>query len=150
MFPQPIRHRRARRTDFDAIREILLASALPDLNSQRGGRRRFRNLVADLGADLYLAEIDGRVQGLVHITYSRHLLGETRARIELLAVAPAVRGRGAGRSLLALAAARARKRGCAALRCAIAADSDGGRFLAHTGWQIRGAALEFALGELAH
>lgn len=146
---RPIRHRRARRTDFDAVRAILMDNGLAETAAQRAELRRFRRLVADLGADLYVAEIDARVQGIVHVTYSRLLVGGPLARLELLAVAPEIRGHGVGRSLAALAASRARRRGCTALRCAAAPETPAARFLARTGWRVIGTALEFDLGDLA-
>src|SRR5689334_15065635 len=108
MFPQPIRHRRARRSDFDAISAIVAANGLPAPAAERAALRRFRNLVADLGADLYVAATGTQVLGVVHVTYSRRVIGGPRARLELLLVDPAERGRGVGRGLADLAATRAR------------------------------------------
>jgi N-acetylglutamate synthase-like GNAT family acetyltransferase len=146
MQPRPIRHRRARRSDFDAICALVESSGLSAPGPERAALRRFRRLVADLGADLYVAEIDARVRGVVHVTYTRHLAHSPQARLELLAVAPEARQRGVGRSLVAVAAARARRRGCAELRCGRAAATGEARaFLLHTGWQRAGEELEFDL-----
>jgi GNAT superfamily N-acetyltransferase len=149
MFHQPIRHRRARRTDFDAVSAILAASGLPAPQPERAGLRRFRRLVADLGADFYVAEIAARVVGLVHVTYGRRLIGGAHARLELLVVAPETRGQGVGRSLIQLAASRARRRGCAALRCTAAPDDQAAQFLGRVGWRPAGQELEFDLTDLA-
>lgn len=151
MHPRPIRHRRARRTDFDAIGVILAASGLPVPAPGRAALRRFRRLIADLGADLYVAETDARVLGVVHITYTRHLNGAPQARLEVLAVAPAARGQGVGRGLAALAAARARRRGCASLRCSAAVATDGARALLDRrfGWRAVGEEFEFDLADPA-
>jgi GNAT superfamily N-acetyltransferase len=150
MLPRPIRHRRARRTDFDTVAAILAASSLPAPAPGRAGLRRFRRLVADLGTDLYVAETDARVLGIVHITYVRPVSGAPRARLELLAVAADARGQGVGRGLAALAAARARRRGCTALRCSAAAAAEGPRaFLVRTGWGAVGEELEFDLADPA-
>jgi N-acetylglutamate synthase-like GNAT family acetyltransferase len=149
MFPQPIRYRRARRTDFAAISAILAASDLPALTPERAGLRRFRRLVADLGADLYVAEIATSVVGVVHVTYSRHVIGSPRARLELLVVAPETRRRGVGRGLAELATRRARRRGCAALRGTVAANTQAADFLARVGWRPVGQELEFDLADLA-
>jgi hypothetical protein len=109
MEPRPIRCRRARRTDADAIFALLApaASADPD----RRTRHRFRKLVADLGADCYVALRDQAVVGVVHVTYARHLLDGQRATVELL--------RAAGdqqddvvRALAGLVGERARRRHC--------------------------------------
>lgn len=146
MQPTPLRHRRARRADFDAIRALLESSGLSTLGQERADLRRFRRLVADLGADLYVAERDARVLGVVHVTYTRHLTRSPQARLQLLAVAPDARASGVGRALIALAAARARRRGCAALRCATAvAAAEARAFLDRTGWRRAGEELEFDL-----
>lgn len=145
-----VRHRRARRTDFDAIRTIVEASGLSAPALERTALRRFRRVVADLGADLYVAEVETRVIGVVHVTYARHLAGPAEAQLALLAVAPEVRRQGVGRGLVALAAARAQRRGCGALRCGAAAGSDHTRaFLGRTGWRGRGEMHEFDLADPA-
>ena len=150
MLALPIRQRRVRRTDFDAVCAVLAASGLPTPARERGALRRFRRLVADLGADLYLAERGATVLGLVHVTYTRHLSRPSRACIELLAVAPAVRGQRIGRRLVALVVARAQRRGCVALRYSVAPGDDGARaFLARTGWRSCGEQFEFDLADPA-
>jgi len=146
MPPTPIRHRRARRSDFDAIRALLESSGLAAPTPERAALRRFRRLVADLGADFYVAERDGRLLGVVHVTYTRHLTRSPRARLELLAVTPEARAGGVGRGLLALAAARARRRGCTALRCATpATPAEARAFLLRSGWRGAGEELEIDL-----
>jgi len=146
MQPTSVRHRRARRADFDAIRALLETSALSALGQERADLRRFRRLVADLGADLYVAERDTRVLGVVHVTYTRLLTRSPQARLQLLAVAPDARASGVGRALIALAAARARRRGCTALRCGTAlATPDARAFLERIGWRRTGEELEFDL-----
>src|SRR5512139_1710981 len=66
---RPIRCRRARRTDAEAAFALIdQGAAAPPLD--RAGRHRFRQLVADLGADCYVALIDETVVGLVHVTYA--------------------------------------------------------------------------------
>jgi len=150
MFPVVIQHRRARRTDVDAISAILTASRLPAPQSDRAGQRRFRRIVADLGADLYLAVAAARVVGVVHVSYARHLIAGPQARLELLIVAPDARRRGIGKGLAALAAMRARRRGCAALRCGAAAETDDGRaFLSRLGWRQAGEEFMFDLTDPA-
>jgi len=150
MPPRPIRLRRARRTDFDAIGVLLAGRVSTEWSAGRPALRRFRRVVADLGSDLYVAARDAQVVGVVHVTYARQLGGMPHARLEVLAVDPDARGHGLGRSLIALAVERARRRGCAALRCAAAADSDSARaFLAHAGWQASGAEFAFDLANPA-
>src|SRR5512143_3371571 len=89
---RPIRCRRARRTDAEAVFALLDHGAAPARPRDRAGRHRFRQLVADLGADCYVALIDETVVGLVHVTYARHLLDGQRATVELLLGPPTDRG----------------------------------------------------------
>lgn len=120
----------------------------PAAADTRAERSRFRRVVADLGVDLDVATIDGRIAGLVYVTYVRPLSGPPRATLELLAVAAAMRGRGVGRALLAAAIRRASRRGCADLRGA-PADDPGRDFLARFGWQPAGPQLQFDLPRTA-
>jgi hypothetical protein len=113
MEPRPIRCRRARRTDAEAVLALLDGGAGPGWELNRAGRHRFRQLVADLGADCYVAVRDETVVGLVHVTYARHLLDGQRATVELLLAAP---GEGAVPEALAhLLGERARRRRCRAI-----------------------------------
>lgn len=112
MHPRPIRCRRLRRTDADAVFALLEAAGLGDAAADRTRRHRFRLLAADLGGDCYVATIDETVVGVAHITYARHLLGGQRATVELLAVDPARPGAETVGALAALLAERARRRGC--------------------------------------
>lgn len=86
--------------------------ALPPV--ERRFLRRFRRLVADLGADLYVATRREAVAGCVHVTYSRQLLTGHRARIDLLAAAPQ-EPEAVVRALLETAIQRARRRDCVSL-----------------------------------
>lgn len=139
MISRPIRHRRVRRTDFAAVHALLDACGLPVPAADRAGLRRFRRVVADLGADLYVATVDERVAGIVHVTYRRDLRHGQQAQLVLLAVAPADRGHGVGRALAAWAMARARRRGCTRLECTPGAAADAAAaFLTALGWQTAG------------
>ena len=134
-----ISYRRARRTDFTAIVQVLGASGLPTPAPDRPTLRRFRRLIADLGTDLYIAEASGRLVGFVHLTYVRDITVGTRARMEALVVSPDVRRRGIGSSLTLLARRRGRRRGCHELLCSAAPSIVAVReFLAHDGWQPSG------------
>lgn len=117
MLARPHSIRRGRRTDFIAVMEILAASELPIPPADRATLRRFRNVVADLGCDLYVATIDERLVGVVHATYARQIVTYPLARIELLVVAPDVRRQGVGASLIRYIVTRARKRDCVGLSC---------------------------------
>jgi len=104
--------RRARRGDFDAICQVAADCGAPAPPRERSVLKRFRNLVADLGADLYVATKRERPVGFVHVAYDRDLLLGQRATIlALLGDSPETVG-----SLLALASKRAAGRGCRDLR----------------------------------
>jgi GNAT superfamily N-acetyltransferase len=142
MVLQPVQHRRVRRADFDSVRALLAESGLPSPTAERSDRHRFRRLMSDLGADLYLAERGLSALGIVHITYVRRLAAPAAARIELLLVSPPARLQGIGRGLVAFAVERARRRGCAVLRCRVGPGAEAARlFFGRTGW--RGGVEEF-------
>jgi len=107
--------RRGRRTDFSATMHLLASCGLPVPPPDRATLRRFRAIVADLGADFYVALVDGTVAGVVHLTYSRRLATRARAHLDLLLVTPAHRRVGVGTALLRFARKRAEKRDCAYL-----------------------------------
>jgi GNAT superfamily N-acetyltransferase len=134
-----LRIRRVRRTDFTAVMAMLAAAGVAVPPPERATLRRFRNIVADLGADFSLVLVDGTLAGLVHVTYARQLAQPPRATLEQLVVATPFRRRGVGSALLAFAAARAGKRGCTLL-CYAAARTDGEArsFLESGGLQCRG------------
>jgi GNAT superfamily N-acetyltransferase len=150
MFAQPIRHRRVRRADFDAVRALLADSGLPLPTAERSDRHRFRRLMSDLGADLYLAERGPSALGILHVTYVRRLAAPAAARIELLLVSPPVRLQGIGRGLLAFAIERARRRGCGVLRCRVGHGAEAARmFFGRTGWRGGAEEFEFDLAQSA-
>jgi len=109
---RPILCRRARRTDVDAVFSLFDGDGGMDRQLDRAGLHRFRRLVADLGADCYVAVVDETVVGLVHVTYARHLLDRQRATVELLRVTADARLGDVGAALARLVAERARRRGC--------------------------------------
>jgi N-acetylglutamate synthase-like GNAT family acetyltransferase len=106
--------RRGRRQDFAPVMRLLGADVAA---ADRRTLRRFRHIVADLGADLYVAELGDRVVGVIHATYARQLAGAQTARIERVAADPIHRDREVERHLLDFIVARARKRECGALTC---------------------------------
>ena len=106
-------------------------------------------MIADLGADLYVAEADGRLLGIVHIIYVRHVNRPPEARIELLVVDPPARRQGIGRGLAALAAARARRHGCATLRCGMASAGEMRAYFTRIGWRGGGDEFQFDLADPA-
>lgn len=112
MYPRPIRCRRLRRTDADAVFALLDAAGLRDSAADRPRRHRFRLLAADLGGDCYVATVDETLVGVAHVTYARHLLDGQRATVELLVVDGANAGEAVVRALAELLGDRARRRGC--------------------------------------
>jgi N-acetylglutamate synthase-like GNAT family acetyltransferase len=147
MIDRPIRIRRGRRTDVAAVMELLAAAGIPVPPPDRAMLRRFRNLVADLGADFYLATIDERIAGVAHVTYARQLTTAPLATVATLVVADWARRRGVGTALLRFAAERAQRRTCTALRCLLVADGNTSvrEFLRRAGARPAGAVLELPL-----
>ena len=139
--------RRARRTDFTGVMQLLATSAVPVPPPERATLRRFRNLVNDLGTDFYLALVDGALVGLVHVTYARQLSVAPLARLEQLLVVEPFRRRGIGRMLLRFGEQRARKRGCGAIVCEAAAAASGAthRFFEQAGFRPTGASWRQSL-----
>jgi len=92
-------------------------------------------LVADLGNDLYVAVVDERIVGFVHITYRRHLALGTRGRIEALVVDDNPHAAEIASSLVALVEQRARRRDCADVSYAAAdVPQDLDDILVENGW----------------
>jgi GNAT superfamily N-acetyltransferase len=121
------------------IHSLLAEAGNTSAPDDRAARSRFRRIVADLGAELYVATIDDHVVGVLHLTYARHLLDGQRATLELLVVRPAARRRGVGTALATLARARAGKRHCRALALGTEHLEAGGQaFLTHLGWHPGG------------
>jgi GNAT superfamily N-acetyltransferase len=114
--------RRGRRQDFAAVMRLL---ALDEVAPDRRTLRRFRSIVADLGADLYVADLGGRVVGVIHATYARRLGGAQGARVEDLAADTDYRQHQIARRLFEFILERARKRSCATLCCVPAEDEAG-------------------------
>jgi GNAT superfamily N-acetyltransferase len=116
--------RRSRRTDFTAVMGVLAAGGAAVPAPDRATLRRFRQLVADLGGDFYLALVDDVVVGLVHVTYARQLAAPPSALLDQLVVVPAYRRRSIGSALLAFVEQRARRRGCDTLTMAVPHTAD--------------------------
>lgn len=99
--------------------QLLTTGGAPAPLPERRTLRRFRDIVNDLGGDLYVALIDGDLGALVHVTYARRLALAPRARIEQLLVEERFRRRGVGTALFALVRERAIRRGCGTLDCSV-------------------------------
>lgn len=116
---------------------LVAACGLPVPPPDRATLRRFRALVADLGGDFYIAEVDGTITGLVHILYGRRLTHLPHARIDLLLVAPSADRRGLTAALLKFAHRRAGKRNCALLTYDLeVADDDAQALLSESGFRV--------------
>lgn len=121
---------------------LLAHAGAPIPPTDRATLRRFRQLVTDLGADLYLATIDERVAGLAHVTYARQLARAPIATLATLVVAEDARRHGVGTALLRFALDRARRRACGALRCMITDNNAGAQFLTTVGAAAAGHLYE--------
>jgi len=140
-----IRIRRGRRTDYAALNALCGWPAV-GRNPARSVRM-FRRTVADLAYDLYVAEENGTLVGVVAASYVRELrLGGQRATLEELVVVSERRRAGVGRRLLDFVIARARRRGARTFE-ARPADEVAARFLESTGFQPSGARYARPLGE---
>lgn len=111
--------RRAVRADLPRLLELL---ADDDLGRNRDGvgstdpvyAQAFEAIDRDPNQLLLLAELDGRVIGMLQLSFIPGLSrrGATRANIEAVRVDSAQRSRGIGRWLIAQAIDEARRRGC--------------------------------------
>jgi len=111
--------RRAQRADLPRLLELL---ADDELGKNREGVgsddpayiRAFDAIDRDPNQSLLLAELDGRVVGMLQVTFIPGLSrrGAWRANIEAVRVDSSVRRRGIGGWLVSRALENARKRGC--------------------------------------
>jgi ribosomal protein S18 acetylase RimI-like enzyme len=142
-----IRIRRGRRTDYAAV-AALCGWPMVDGSPARSVRM-FRRTVADLAQDLYVAEEDGTLLGVVAVSYVRELrLGGQRATLEELVVAAERRRAGVGRRLLDFVIARARRRGARSFE-ARPVDEAAARFLERTGFRPSGPRYARPLTEMS-
>ena len=111
--------RRALRTDLPRLLELLADDVLGKNREGVGSDdpayiRAFDAIDRDPNQQLLVAELDGRVVGMLQVTYIPGLSrrGAWRANIEAVRVDSGVRGRGIGAWLMSRALEHARKRGC--------------------------------------
>lgn len=115
-----VRFRRATRDDLHAVVQMLAddplgarreayAEPLPECYY-----RAFEAIESDANNELVVAEIDGKVAGVLQLTFIPYLTyqGGWRALIEGVRVAADQRSSGVGREMLEWAIARARQRNC--------------------------------------
>jgi len=100
--------------DADRVAELLEQLGYP--TSPEAARRRLELLVASHNDEVWVAERDGTVVGLVaiHVSASLERDGEV-AKVSAIVVDEAVRRDGIGQQLMALAEREARRRGCVLL-----------------------------------
>jgi N-acetylglutamate synthase-like GNAT family acetyltransferase len=100
--------------DADRVAELLEQLGYP--TSPEAARRRLELLVASHNDEVWVAERDGTVVGLVaiHVSASLERDGEV-AKVSAIVVDEAARRDGIGQQLMALAEREARRRGCVLL-----------------------------------
>jgi GNAT superfamily N-acetyltransferase len=111
--------RRAQRADLPRLLELLADDVLGKNREGPGSddpaySRAFDTIDRDPNQQLLLAELDGRVVGMLQITFIPGLSrrGAWRANIEAVRVDSELRGRGIGSWLMQRALDISRKRGC--------------------------------------
>jgi GNAT superfamily N-acetyltransferase len=116
---QGLTARRAQRADLPRLLELLADDVLGKNREGVGSDdpayiRAFDVIDRDPNQQLLVAELDGRVVGMLQVTYIPGLSrrGTWRANIEAVRVDSSVRRRGIGGWLMARALEHARKRGC--------------------------------------
>ena len=136
------RIRRARRTDFTFVMQVLADSGMPIPPPDRATLKRFRNIVADLGTEFYVALLEDTIVAFVLVTYARRLTQAQHARIDHLVVVQKFRRQGVGTALLRFVEQRAQKRGCAILSvCLPGNEVTACQFLAKNGMAEQGVWL---------
>lgn len=116
---QGLTARRAQRADLPRLLELLADDDLGKNREATGSDdpayiRAFDVIDRDPNQQLLVAELDGRVVGMLQVTYIPGLSrrGAWRANIEAVRIDRSVRRRGIGGWLMARALEHARKRGC--------------------------------------
>lgn len=109
--------RDARRDDLPRIVELIADDAIASARTGAYGEaheRAFAAIAADPGNELVVAEADGRVVGVMQLTYIPSISRDagTRLLVEAVRVDAALRGAGLGTRLMEHAHERGRARGC--------------------------------------
>jgi GNAT superfamily N-acetyltransferase len=102
--------RRARRADAGPIAELAGQLGYPATQAQM--RKRLRGIKPASEHAVFVAELDKRVVGWLHVSKQPLLEVEIRAEVNGLVVAEGARSRGAGAILLSKAESWARHQGC--------------------------------------
>jgi GNAT superfamily N-acetyltransferase len=127
--------------DAAALVALLEAGALGPTDDHRDDLAPYREALADIaatpGADVLVAELDGRAVGMCQVVTFRHLQhrGGRCAELESMHVAPDLRGHGVGGVLVEAAVEAARAEGCYRVQLTSnAARADAHRFYAAHGF----------------
>jgi N-acetylglutamate synthase-like GNAT family acetyltransferase len=100
-------------TEADAAALVPLLDELGYPSEEAAVARRLATLVADDASDVWVAERDGAIVGLVGTYINALITRDARlCRITAMVVAEGARGAGVGRALLDRIEAHARERGC--------------------------------------
>jgi GNAT superfamily N-acetyltransferase len=110
--------RPARREDIPAIIQLLnddrLGAQRESLSDPEPYLKAFARIENDPNNELIVAELDGRVIGMLHLTYIQYLSfqGSRAAVAESVRIAREQRNQGHGRQMMIWAIERARAKGC--------------------------------------
>jgi len=131
--------RRGKRVDFTAVIALVQRTEGREWPPEKALVRLFRRLVSDLGYDLYVAEQNGEVCGVVMVGYRRLLIqGGLCAMLD--GVITVESGGEIGQRLITFAKERARKKGCRLVQ-ALVSEQQGeewGRLLSTAGFTPAG------------
>ena len=125
--------------DFAAVMALVQRAEEREWPSEKALARLFRRLVSDLGYDLYVAEQNGEVCGVVMVGYRRLLLqGGLCAMLD--GVITAKSEAEIGQQLIAFAKERARKKGCRLVQALVSGQrgEEWGRLLSAAGFTPAG------------
>lgn len=120
MFEGSLLFRAADRSDLEEIVAMLADDSLgkqrenPSLPLEQSYVDAFLAITEDPNNELIIAELDGRVAGVLQLTYLPSITyrGSWRALIEGVRTASDVRGSGIGRELILYAVSLAKEKGC--------------------------------------
>ena len=102
--------RRGRRTDLAACQAVLFPDT-PDEGWGKAEVRHWRRLARDPALDFYVAQQDGKLQGMILVSYIRRLRRSSWQAIVDIAVFPSAPAQ-VGQALLNFAKERAKQRAC--------------------------------------
>lgn len=148
--------RRATRDDLPAIVRLLADDYLGQQRERMEDPlpevyyNAFAQIDADPHHELVVGAIDGAVVATLHLMFlpSLSLQGGTRAQIESVRVASALRGKGLGRALFGWAIDRARREGCIVVQLTTnATRADAQRFYTRLGFVPSHIGMKLSLAD---